>query len=621
MYESDEVLPPRPQFARKEWTDLQGVWQFAFDDADRGLREHWERAAQPFTRAIQVPFPPESPASGIGDTSFHPVVWYRRGFDLLPQYEGKRLMLHFGAVDYRASVWVNGCLVTQHEGGNTPFQADITDAVLPDQEQIVVVRAQDLPADLAQPRGKQDWQEEPHDIWYHRTTGIWQPVWLEPVNVTHITGLRWTPDLDRDRLALSMTLVRSAHTTVRVRVRLRLHDVTLVDDELLVPGTELQRDFALDLQTVTMNRTGALWSPQHPNLVDATVTLHSDGEVVDEIESYAGLRSVGIKGGRFFLNGRPYYLRLALEQGYWPQSHLAAPSVEAMRREVELAKALGFNGVRIHQKVEDPRFLYWCDRLGLMVWGETANAYVYSQTSAERLTREWLEVLARDYSHPCIVAWVPLNESWGVPDLLRAEAQRHFVQSLYHLTRALDTTRPVIGNDGWEHIRTDIVGIHDYTFSGDTIRERYGTAEAVERTINDVQPQHHFITLGHRKPEAPVMITEFGGISVRPAGRRKWFGYGTVDNDTEYAEKYRELVDAILACPTISGFCYTQLTDTGQETNGLLTEDREPKVDPQEIAAITRKPSRAVPGDLIEQLQMGTDAALAGTPAQSETTA
>jgi hypothetical protein len=287
------------------------------------------------------------------------------------------------------------------------------------------------------------------------------------------------------------------------------------------------------------------------------------------------VRSVGFSGGRFLLNGRPYYLRLALEQGYWPESHLAAPSGEALRREVELAKALGFNGVRIHQKVEDPRFLYWCDRLGLLVWGEMANAFVFSPEAVQRLVREWMEVLERDYSHPCIVTWVPLNESWGVPALERDPAQQHYVQALYHLTHTLDRTRPVIGNDGWEHIASDVWGVHDYALDGATLRERYGTHEALERTLSQVQP--HFRTLvlpeTHRAGE-PLMLTECGGISYAPRPGEPWFGYGTVESKDAFLAKYEDIIGAILDCPTIAGFCYTQLTDTEQETNGLLGADR-----------------------------------------------
>ncbi len=599
-----DTLHPRPQLTRARWTDLCGQWGFAYDDEDRGLDGGWQDRADVFTKAITVPFPPESPASGVGETGFHPIVWYRRTFTVGPDEEGERLLLHCGAVDYSARVWVNGQLVASHSGGHTPFCADISPALRPEGEQVVVIRAEDAPADLAQPRGKQDWQEHPHRIWYHRTTGIWQPVWLEPVAATHITALRWTPDLDRGLLGLALSLQRRDEAPLRVRVQLALHGRPLADDTCVVRGTTLHREIALDAGALTMGADQILWSPRFPNLIDAVITVLDGEHTIDEVQSYAGLRSVGVANGRFTLNRRPYYLRLALEQGYWPQSHLAAPSAEALRREVELAKELGFNGVRIHQKVEDPRFLYWCDRLGLLVWGEMANAYVFSNEAVERLTREWIDVLARDYSHPCIVAWVPLNESWGINNVARDRAQQRYVQALYHLTKTLDPTRPAIGNDGWEHIVGDIFGIHDYTFEGAALRQRYGDTESIERTIREVQPAHHAVTLPDlRRADEPIMITEFGGISDRPDDQTEWFGYGTVASRAEFLSKYRELVDAILDSPVVAGFCYTQLTDTGQETNGLLTEERVHKLDPAAVRAITSRASAAIPGDVVSQIQ------------------
>jgi beta-galactosidase/beta-glucuronidase len=591
---------PRTQLARERWTDLSGPWGFAYDDADVGLRQGWPERSDVFDRTITVPFPPESRASGIGDPSPHPVVWYRREFQAPPREPGERLLLHFGAVDYRAQVWVNGRLVAQHEGGHTPFSADIADALdtgAPSDDQVVVVRAEDQPTDLAQPRGKQYWEEGTRRIWYHRTSGIWQPVWLEPVAAAHVAELRWTPDLDRGLLGLQATLSRPPDRPLRLRMRLALRGATLADDTYAVERAEVRRDVALEPASLAMGRDRLLWSPDHPNLIDAELALLDGDRVVDEVWSYAGLRSAAVADGRFLLNGQPYYPRLVLEQGYWPESHLAAPSAVALRREVELIKALGFDGARVHQKVEDPRFLYWCDRLGLLVWGEMANAFVFSPTAVERLTREWLEVLRRDYSHPCVVTWVPLNESWGVPGLGGDPAQRDYVRALYHLTRALDPTRPVIGNDGWEHVASDIWGIHDYALDGATLRERYGTPEAVERTIREVRPHHRPI---HGRAGQPVMLTECGGITDAPRPGTPWYGYGSVRDAEALLAKYEEMVGAILDCPTIVGFCYTQLTDTEQERNGLLTADRAPKVDPDAIRAITRRPARAMPSEALE---------------------
>ena len=607
-------LHPRPQRARAAWVDLGGAWGFAYDDEGRGLDERWQERVEVFDRRIEAPFPPESPASGIGDTSYHPIVWYYRSIERPALRAGQRAVLHCGAVDYRAHVWVNGRLVATHEGGHTPFSADIT-AALEDGAASVVIRADDPPLDRAMPRGKQDWRPRPHEGWYNRTTGIWQPVWLETVDATHIVDVRWTPDPDRGLLGMAVTLQWGDPEPVQLRARVRLRNDTLADITAIVRGAELRMDLPLDLSHYD-DDSAVLWTPEHPNLLDATLTVLRNGELIDEVTSYAGLRSVGVTSGRFLLNGHAYYLRMALEQGYWPASHLAAPSVEAMRREVELAKELGFNGIRIHQKVEDPRFLYWCDRLGLLVWGEMANAYVFSPSAVERLTREWLEVLARDYSHPCIVAWVPFNESWGVPNLATSPAQRSYVRALYALTKTLDPTRPVIGNDGWEHLIGDLFGIHDYTFEGGDLRERYSSVATIERTLAEVQPGRRLVVLpDHHWAREPIIVSEFGGVGLRPREGEEWFGYGTVDNAEQLFDKYRELVEAVLSSPVVAGFCYTQLTDTLQEINGLLTADREPKVDPARVRAVTGGYTPAMPLDVVEGMRAAVGQRVSRGPA------
>ena len=611
----DDVLHPRPTLTRERWTDLTGTWGFAHDDADLGCDQGWHDRSDVFDRTIVVPFPPESPASGIGDTGFHPVVWYRRTFrtEEAGLQPGERLLLHFGAVDYRASVWVNGTLVVTHEGGHTPFTADVTAALRPDGEQVVVVRAEDLPQDLTQPRGKQDWQERPHEIWYERTTGIWQPVWLEPVPAVRIDQVSWTPDLSRSVLRVRVSLAGSAARTqpLRVGLRLTLHGEVVADDVYAVTGGVLQRDLPLDGARIHFDVERYLWTPEHPNLLQAELTLLGRAEdapgeqVLDSVASYCGLRSISAKGGRFLLNGRAYVLRMVLAQNYWPQSHLAAPSPEALRREVELVKELGFNGVRIHQKVEDPRFLSWCDRIGVVAWGEMPSPLDFDPVTVQRLASEWGEVLVRDGSSPALVAWVPFNESWGIPNMEDDQRQRDAVRAFYHLTRALDPTRPVIGNDGWEHLVSDVFGVHDYSSTGEVLRERYGSLEALERTLGQVQPNYRSLTLpGVARAGQPLMVTEFGGITYDPDDQDYWNGYGAVSSAEDLLARYEELVAALLASPVVAGFCYTQLTDTGQERNGLLDDQRRPKVDVERIAAVNQLRSAAVPAEALAEVEI-----------------
>lgn len=562
-----------------------GEWEFAHDDEDAGVLAGWWRGDRTFDATITVPFPPESADSGVHDPAPHPIVWYRRTFE---PPAGDRLVLHFGAVDYRARVWVNGTEVCAHVGGHAPFHVDITHALTPNGPQVLVVRAEDRAEDKTQPRGKQYWEAEPAAIWYHRTTGIWQPVWLEPVPAAHITGLTWTTAGSSVRLRAEV-----AGAAEELRVRLTVGEKVLADDRYRVLDGVVDRTFALP------QGDELRWSPDRPTLVDAALTLDSG----DTVTSYFGLRDVAVRDGRFLLNGQRLFLRMVLEQGYWPGSHLAAPSADALRREVELIKELGFNGVRVHQKVEDPRFLYWCDKLGLVLWGEMANAYDYTVDGVARFTAEWLEVVRRDLNHPCVVTWVPVNESWGVPDLEGDPRQRHFLESLYHLTHAVDGTRPVISNDGWEHATSDIWTVHDYSPSADGLTSRYGTSSAVAAAFGADWPGPRRIHLGDPvRAGQPLMLSEFGGLSYTPAAGERWFGYRTVADATELVASYERLVTALVSSDQVAGYCYTQLTDTEQEVNGLLTEDREFKVDPAEIRRINTLPAASVPTEELVQL-------------------
>jgi beta-galactosidase/beta-glucuronidase len=603
---------PRPQLTRDRWSDLSGEWQFSYDDSDVGLDrcwyQHWDESYGVSERTITVPFPPESSASGIGDTGFHRVLWYRRTFTA-PQEPDERLMLHFAAVDYSAQVWVNGQLVAQHTGGHTPFSADITDALHDSGEQVLVVRAVDDPHDLEQPRGKQDWQETPHAIWYQRTSGIWKSVWLEPVPATRIEHLRWTPDVETATLRLDIRLNRVSQYPVRLRLVLTHDGVTVADSSVSVVRGRATVTVRLQQSDMTLERHRMLWSPETPNLFQAEIRLFDAGDesaTVDVISSYAALRSIAASDNRILLNGRPYFLRLVLDQCYWTESHLAVPDPDAARREVELVRDLGFNGVRLHQKVADPSFLYWCDRLGLLVWAEMPATYEFTPRSVERITREWLEIQRRDYSHPCIIAWVPINESWGVPNVTSSPSQRSFVTALYHLTKAVDPTRLVVGNDGWEQVVTDVITVHDYTARAEVLRKRYGSAAALTDTLNDVQPGYHSVLLpGMNSDGYPVMVTEFGGISYDVDEGPSWHGYSVARSSEELLDRYRSLVNALLDAPALSGFCYTQFTDTLQEKNGLVTADRKPKADLAALRAITRRVSAAVPADEIGSFEFG----------------
>jgi beta-galactosidase/beta-glucuronidase len=575
---------PRPQLERTGWISLNGEWDFAVDrDA------HWRTPDEViWDDKIRVPFAPETVASGVANTGFYQACWYRRQFKTPQMDAGQRLILHFGAVDYAATVWVNGKQAVRHEGGYTPFKADITE-LLQSGNQTVVVRAEDDPQDLSKPRGKQDWQLDPHSIWYYRTTGIWQTVWLESVPAASIGYLRWTSNVQNWELGFEARIAGPRPEGLKLAVKLWVGDNVLAEDIYTVGSAEIHRRIALSDPGIDDYRNELLWSPASPTLIQARLQLlTAQGEVIDSVRSYTALRSIAVQGDRFVLNGRPYQLRLVLDQGYWIDTGLTPPSDEALRRDVELAKAMGFNGVRKHQKIESPGYLFWADTLGLLVWEEMPSAYRFTRPSIERLTREWMEVIERDSSHPCIVAWMPFNESWGVPDLPDSPAQRHYVQSLYHLTKTLDPARPVIGNDGWESVATDIIGIHDYDDQPNRIAHRYGADDRLPRLFKRERPGGKMLLLGSSvEGDQPVMLTEFGGIAYAADRCRTW-GYTRVESADDLANAYRLLLEAVHSCTVLAGFCYTQFADTYQEANGLLNADRTPKFALEKIRNATR---------------------------------
>lgn len=580
-----DMAYPRPQLQRSHWLSLNGQWKFTFDDEGK--------FSQPSDVAdwqyhIAVPYAPESIQSGIHDTGFHPNCWYQREFQILPS-DG-RVILHLGAVDYQARVWVNGQLVVEHEGGHTPFKADITAVLDPSGTQQVTVWAADDPHDLAKPRGKQDWQLHPHSIWYPRTSGIWQTVWIEQVPEIYIDRLCWTPHFERWEIGLEAFVVGQRHSrdSIQIKVRLTAGNQLLVNDSYEVLNGEIHRRIALSDPGIDDYRNELLWSPEKPTLIQAEIQLWQGERLLDQVKSYTAMRTVGIQRDRFMLNGHPYYLRLVLDQGYWPESLMTAPSDQALRRDVELAKQMGFNGVRKHQKVEDPRFLYWADVLGLLVWEEMPSAYRFTPKAVERMMKEWTEVIQRDASHPCVVVWVPFNESWGVPDLTATPTHRNYVQALYHLTKALDATRPVIGNDGWESTSTDILAIHDYDNNPQQLSNRYGSGVKLSDLFDRQRPGGRMLTLdGYPHQGQPIMLTEFGGIAYGAPEDRGIWGYVRSEEISDLQQRYTALLTAVNQVELFSGFCYTQLTDTFQEANGLLYADRTPKFPIEAIAQAT----------------------------------
>ena len=575
---------PRPQRQRKNWQSLDGEWEFYIDP--QGTVDTPSRV--PWNQKINVPFSPETRASGVHNTGFYNVVWYRRTFELPKVRNDQQVLINFEAVDYRTVVWVNGLKIVSHEGGYSSFTADATVALKPEGPQEIVVKAEDDPADLAKPRGKQDWKLEPHSIWYPRTTGIWQTVWMEVVPKSRIETLQWSASLERWDIGIDASVRTALGEKLTLKVELSLGEQRIACDSYQVISGEVHRRIALSDPGIDDFRNDLLWSPASPTLIDARLQLQNEaGQVIDEIQSYTAIRSVSVQGDRFLLNSRPLYLRLVLDQGYWPETGLTAPDDDALVEDIKLVKKLGFNGVRKHQKIESQRFLYWADRLGLLVWEEMPSAYRYTTESIQRLTREWGDIIQRDRSHPCIVAWVPFNESWGVPDLPDSSAQRHYVQALYHWTKSLDPSRPVIGNDGWESVATDIIGIHDYDEQPDRLGRRYGINDIESRLFKRERPGGRMLMVGtERTWKHPIVLTEFGGIAYGK-GREDIWGYSRTKTSAELVERYTSLLETVRSLPALAGFCYTQFTDTFQEANGLVYDNRKPKAPIEELALAT----------------------------------
>ena len=569
---------PRPQFVRADWMNLNGLWKFRTDDQNIGLDQRWFSSTD-YPLEILVPFSVESDMSGIGDRDFHPCVWYKRTFDIPAAWAASQVRLHFGAVDYRATVWVNGIVVASHEGGHTPFSCDITGA-LRAEGNIVVLRAEDPPTDRYIPRGKQHWEAKAVSIFYARTTGIWQTVWLEPVPASYLESVRITSNTE-GIVSFSAKIAGPASSQ---SVRIEIHDGegrTLASSMSLADGPRALASAYLS--------EPKLWSPDFPYLYGVRIELHGPDGRIDAVDSYFGIRSIATQDGKVLLNGTPICLKTVLDQGYWPESNLTPPSDEAIQADIRRVKELGFNGVRKHQKVEDPRFLYWADRIGLLVAAEMANAYLFNEDAIARMTREWIEVVSRDYNHPCIIIWTPVNESWGVPNLTERRQQAH-LKALYYLTKSLDDTRLVIDNDGWEHTEvTDLFAIHDYTPTGPDFLLRF---QNVAQGLPIPLYGKLYLASGQRYNGSPILLWEFGGIGfvlpedLAEVPENSW-GYSGVEANQQAAlARMRGLYEAIARIPQIAGVCYTQLYDVEQEVNGLMTYDRRMKFDCHAIREI-----------------------------------
>lgn len=582
---------PRPQMVRPDWLSLNGEWGFEIDASDTGLeRGLVERGLD---RTIVVPFAPESRLSGIENTDFMAAVWYRRDVDVPAAWAGRDVLLHFGAVDHDATVWVNGVEVARHRGGFSPFTAELRGVVAPGDRATVVVRARDGRA-APQARGKQSRRYENHDCYYTRTTGIWQTVWLEPVPATRLGRPRITPDLATASFEVVVPVSRNrAGWSVRVVLR---------DDEGTVAAATASAalDLAPTLRLTVPPTRLRLWEPGAGRLYGVVVDLLDEhGTVVDSVESYAGMRSVAIDGHRVLLNGRPVFQRLVLDQGYYPEGVMTAPTDGDLVRDIELALAAGFNGARLHQKVFEERFLYHADRLGYLVWAEFADWGVSGFgpiADHQRLTgshvTQWLEVVERDVSHPSIVGWCPLNETWQ----LRQDAITDLddvTRGMFLATKLADRSRPVLDASGYSHrVReSDVYDSHNYEQDPEAFREQVAGLAQGHPFVNTYDGQAVSVPYGGQ----PYFVSEYGGIWWNPeraasasgdGNEPGSWGYGArVGDEEEFHARFAALTSVLLENPLMFGYCYTQLTDVFQEHNGLYRFDRTAKLDVARVRA------------------------------------
>lgn len=575
---------PRPDFACPAWESLDGEWEFAFDDGDQGISGRWYEKGS-FPLRINVPYVYQCGRSGIAEEERrrrHDVLWYRRELAVGRELAGKRILLHFGAVDFDAELWVNGAPAGRHAGGYSPFCFDITEHVVFGGENAVVLRVRDDAFSREQPRGKQSWMPGNFGCWYTGYAGIWQSVWMEALDPAHIESLSVRPDFSGRAAELELGF-SGAGENLEWSVEVSARGRKIVS----LRGRALQKRVSVrvDLENGAFEQGALFWSPEDPALYDLKAELLRDGRPVDERRSYFGLREICAEDGRLLLNRAPVYQKLVLYQGYYPDGLVTSTDDEEIAADLKMIRRMGFNGLRVHQKIESSRFLYWCDRLGLLVWEEMPSFYSFTQRSMRTLLEEWQAILERDRNHPCIVTWVLFNESWGLPNLSVSAREQAFARAAVELTRAMDGTRPVVDNDGWEHTdATDLVTIHDYGDGARHFESVYGDRERLLCDEASSGYPKYLFGRGQEYRGQPVLITEYGGIAF--SGSDGWGYNEKVGSKEEFLRRFRELTGAIRSIPYVCGSCYTQFTDVEQEQNGLLTLDRVPKVDPEEIRKI-----------------------------------
>ncbi|MDE7195177.1 MAG: glycoside hydrolase family 2, partial [Oscillospiraceae bacterium] len=500
---------PRPQLVRSDWQSLNGRWGFAFG----GEVTESGALAGALLRRINVPFSYETELSGMNDQASREVVWYSREIE---GRRGKRTILNFEGADYETEVYVNSRLVGVHRGAYSRFSFDVTD-FLTDDRGILTVKCTD-PNHPVQMRGKQRWRSESYGCWYVQTTGIWKSVWLEYADETHLTSLKITPDTASSSVSFDIGL-SAPDDDIDVHVEISMDGSPI--QSVTVRAADINNIVSVRLDSGRLTYRTAYWSVWNPALYDVEITVFKNGKAVDKVGSYFGLREYTVKSGKLLLNGMPFYAKLLLDQGYWKKSGLTPPDEQALAEDIRLAREMGFNGVRKHQKIEDERFLYYADVMGFTVWCEMPSNYWFGDGAVKSIASEWADIVTQNYNHPSLATWVLFNESWGVENIASDKRQQSFSRGLYHLTKALDPTRPVISNDGWLHTESDILTIHHYEQNGDMLLRLYDSAEKLTEGYS-ANTQFPPFADGFAYGGQPIIFTEFGGTNYSGDG----WGYG-----------------------------------------------------------------------------------------------
>lgn len=586
---------PRPQFERNAWINLNGEWTYSFDFGSSGLEREWFKSTG-FDQKIIVPFCPESKLSGVEYKDFINHMWYHRTISIPQDWANKQILLNFGAVYYKSEIYIDGVFAARHFGGTSSFQVDITPYVKAGQTHNLVVYVESDVRSTHQPSGKQNLQFASYGCNYTRTTGIWQTVWMEAVHPEGLQSVQMIPDIDQQQLIIRPRFYKELGGKL---------EVTLKDNGKVVSKETVA---ANSLSTVILPvKKMKTWSPENPFLYDVELrVIDKAGNVVDEVKSYAGMRKVHIEGKKIYLNNQPYYQRLVLDQGFYPDGIWTAPSDEALKKDIQLSMEAGFNGARLHQKVFEERFYYWADKLGYLTWGEASSWGMDCNDieTARNFITEWTEIVERDRNHPSILIWTPTNEEFW-PD--RVQYPR-LMQDLYKLTKAIDPTRPFHGTSGGSHIATDIWTVHNYEQDPAKLKDLlYNDGKLMEAPKWEIQLMPKNIgfnglkytdqyTFPQYKHDMPYLIDEFGGIKWNPsqqmesAQNTSW-GYGEPPHSLEeFYARLEGLVNTVLSLSDhVWGYCYTQLTDVEQEQNGIYYYDRSPKFDMKRIHAIFSK--------------------------------